>query len=137
MAENQNVKNRLLEFIKYKGIKKSHFEKQCGLSNGYLNAMVNTISYEKLEGILKVYPELNAEWLMNGVGTMIKVDATAQSFHEASDKESNEVEELKRKLAEAQRKLNEQDETIKTQANTIKTQADMMQMMLAGNKICG
>lgn len=81
--------------------------------------------------------EINVEWIINESGSMFKVDATAQSFHEATNKESNEIEELKRKLAEAQRKLDEQDETIKTQANTIKTQADMMQMMMAGTKVCG
>lgn len=80
---------------------------------------------------------LNINWLINESGSMFLEDTTAQSFHEASNMESNEIEELKRKLAEAQRKLADQDETIKTQANTIKTQADMMQMMMAGNKICG
>ena len=36
-TEQNSVKNRLLDFLKYKGISQSKFEQQCGISNGYVN----------------------------------------------------------------------------------------------------
>lgn len=71
MSDNQLIKNRLFEFIKFKNIRKSHFEKACGLSNGYVNSIVDTISVKKLENILKTYPELNKTWLITGQGEML------------------------------------------------------------------
>lgn len=127
MAENQNVKDRLLEFLKSKNIKKSHFEKQCGLSNGYINSMVNSISYEKLEGILKEYPELNPSWLMNGEGTMLRTDATAISFKQAEINESDEVKELKR-LLEEERKKN---------ADLTDALNKALDLAMEGRKVCG
>ena len=37
MTDNQSVKDRLKIYIKYLGIGQSKFEKQCNLSNGYIN----------------------------------------------------------------------------------------------------
>lgn len=72
MAEFQNVKNRLLLFLNSQNIRKSHFEKVCGMANGYINSIVNSISPTKLEAIAKNYPHLNTSWLMTGEGEMLR-----------------------------------------------------------------
>ena len=72
MIENQTVKDRLKDFIKYLGIGQSKFEKKCNLSNGYINNSKGNFGASKLEYILKLHPELNREWLLYGEGDMLK-----------------------------------------------------------------
>jgi repressor LexA len=62
---------RILQIIDYKGINKSIFYKNTGLSNGFLDK-VNDIGASKLELILKTYPEISMEWLLTGRGEMLK-----------------------------------------------------------------
>lgn len=66
-----DIKDRLLEFIKYMNLNNSKFEKAAGLSNGYLNNSKGNIGAEKLEDILKAYPMLNRFWLLLGEGEML------------------------------------------------------------------
>lgn len=68
------VKERLIEFIKYLEIGQGAFEKEVGLSNGYVNNIRNSIQPDKLQRISQHYPKLNPGWLMTGDGTMLKGD---------------------------------------------------------------
>ena len=43
------VKQRIIKFIKYKGIGQTKFERAVGLSNGYLNQLRHAPSYEKIQ----------------------------------------------------------------------------------------
>lgn len=65
------LKERLLEYIAYKGISKAAFEKNCGLSNDAVGKMGNNTSTKTIDKISKTYPELNIAWLRMGVGEMI------------------------------------------------------------------
>lgn len=62
---------RILQIIDYKGINKSVFYKNTGLSNGFLDK-VKDIGASKLELILNTYPDINMEWLLTGEGSMLK-----------------------------------------------------------------
>lgn len=76
----KTVKERLKAFIKTKRISVNKFETLCGLSSSYVNN-IKTPSYEVIDKIKKVYPSLNEEWLLNGVGTMeIEVPYTPTTF---------------------------------------------------------
>ena len=71
---------RLKEYLDYKGIANYRAEKECGLSNGLIkNALSagSALGSDKLEKILTVYSDLSAEWLIRGVGSMIKGDSKA------------------------------------------------------------
>lgn len=68
------MKERLLEFIGYKGMPVSQFEKLCGMSNAYIKNMSKGIGVEKLECILNKFPELNKQWLLYGEGEMLISD---------------------------------------------------------------
>lgn len=72
MAEYQKIKERLIAFIAYLGIGQGKFEKECGVSNGYVNNIRKSITPEKLQQIALRYPELNTGWLMTGEGEMLK-----------------------------------------------------------------
>lgn len=87
---------RIKEYIDFKGIRVSVFEKSIGISNGSFGGQLKknrTIGIDRLENILKVYPDLSAEWVLTGKGTMLK---DAESYEQA-------VESLK-KVIRAQEK---------------------------------
>ncbi|MEA5110415.1 hypothetical protein SDC9_37016 [bioreactor metagenome] len=68
------VKERLLEFIKYKGIPVRKFESIVGLSNGYVGNMRVSIQPDKISSIALKFPELDTGWLLTGEGSMLKED---------------------------------------------------------------
>lgn len=66
--------HRLKQFIDYKKLSVSQFEKNTGFSNGAFSSQLKnnkTIGVDKLENILKVYPEISAQWLLTGKGNML------------------------------------------------------------------
>jgi len=65
------VKERINQFIDYKGIKINSFETSIGVSKSYWNN-TQKVSAEVVGEILRVYSELSAEWVMTGQGEMIK-----------------------------------------------------------------
>lgn len=65
------IKDRIVEFVKYKGMTMKSFEISCGLSNGYINSMRKGFGRDKLNNVLSVFPELNREWLLYGEGEML------------------------------------------------------------------
>lgn len=68
----KTVKERIKEFCKHRHITIMKFEELSNLSNGYVSAIRKSIGVEKLEGILRAFPELSREWLLYGEGEMIK-----------------------------------------------------------------
>ena len=79
------VKQRLMQFIEIRGLSVSRFEKMCNLSNGYLNKLRNAPGLNKLEDILRAFPNLNREWLLHGEGEMLITETpTEEKFEEIS-----------------------------------------------------
>lgn len=70
--KTMTVKERLLEFIKYKNLKSRAFCRSIGVSETYVSSMRSSIQPDKLSIIASVYPDLNTGWLMSGDGEMIK-----------------------------------------------------------------
>lgn len=66
------LRQRIEEFCKYKGITKQKFEKDCGLCNGYINSVKQSIGPDRLKAILGQYPEIRIEWLVLGDGPMLR-----------------------------------------------------------------
>jgi SOS-response transcriptional repressor LexA len=65
------IKERTIEFIKYKKISVKEFEIRCGMSNGYVSSMRKGFGADKLGNVLSAFPELNRDWLIYGEGEMI------------------------------------------------------------------
>lgn len=72
------VKDRTLEFIKFKGLTMKAFEQRCDLSTGYVTSMRKGYGSEKLSNVLTAFPELNREWLLYGEGDMLSSTSSAQ-----------------------------------------------------------
>lgn len=71
-----NIKERLLQIIDHEKISVSQFERWSGLSNGYIKNIRKSISTDKLDGILRAFPDINRDWLIRGEGDMISESTT-------------------------------------------------------------
>ncbi len=67
----ETVKDRLILFLKYKGIGQVKFAKTIGVSTGYVNNIRRSIQPDKILSISKHFPELNTGWLLTGEGDML------------------------------------------------------------------
>lgn len=65
------VKQRLVEYLKYKKIGQNRFERLAGLSIGYINKLRREPSVTKIRCILNAAPDLNEKWLLTGEGNML------------------------------------------------------------------
>lgn len=65
------INERFEKYFEYKGIKRSEFERRCGLSNGYTRNLRDSPKSEKMKDILNAFPDLNPVWLQTGEGEMI------------------------------------------------------------------
>lgn len=68
---NQTFKNRLLLFIQRMGLSNHQFERECGLSNGYVRNLKQQMTPDKIALVTKTYPRLNRVWLLTGEGEMM------------------------------------------------------------------
>lgn len=68
------VKERLIEFLKYKNLSQAKFAKTINVSSGYVNAIRKSIQPDKVNTIAMHFPDLNTGWLLTGEGEMLKND---------------------------------------------------------------
>ena len=66
-----SIKERISQYLKYKGISDYRFEKDLGLSKGYWNKAKNP-SYEILIRICGIYTAISTEWLLTGEVEMLR-----------------------------------------------------------------
>lgn len=75
--------DRIFRYFDIKGIKPTAFEKKIGLSNGYLGKMEKRnadIGEGILIKIIENCPDLNPEWLILGVGEMLRKQTSIDEF---------------------------------------------------------
>lgn len=71
MKNFSTQKDRILQFIDYKGVSKNKFYIETGISNGILDKK-SGLSMDTIEKFYSTYPEINPEWLLTGEGNMLK-----------------------------------------------------------------
>ena len=69
-----NLKDRIIQFIGYKGLSIQAFEYKANLSNGAVSKMGDGTRRSTLDKISNTFPELNTNWLLTGEGEMLKED---------------------------------------------------------------
>ena len=72
------IKERIIEFINYKGISKNAFENACNMSKRYLSNLKGTPGARIIKKIHDAIPELNTTWLITGTGEMLSKDTENQ-----------------------------------------------------------
>jgi hypothetical protein len=68
-----STKEKIIEYLRVKGISKTKFSTDTGLSNGFLDSG-NSLGVDKLKIIISKYPDINLNWLVSDQGEMIKTD---------------------------------------------------------------
>ena len=71
-----STKERLLQYLEFKGIGKTEFYTHIGIKRGLLDAdkMKATISDPVIAKILVNYEDLDMKWLLTGEGSMLRSD---------------------------------------------------------------
>lgn len=67
----ETVKERLMLFIKEKGLSQKRFEETAHISNGYVNNLKASPSSKVLQKIFYAFPDLSQSWLLTGRGPML------------------------------------------------------------------
>lgn len=86
------IKERILQFIEYKGVTKERFYEKIGMTSANFRgkAKETPINSTAIENILSEYPDLNLEWLITGKGQMVK--GNIQNIHiEGKNKHLNNI----------------------------------------------
>ena len=84
------ILGRIKEYIDYKNISVSAFEKSLGMSNASFSKCLKSgkgIGTDKLENILNIYPDISPDWLLTGEGSMLRTAEKPQSDVVSSDSE--------------------------------------------------
>lgn len=74
-----DINQRFKQFIAFKGLSVSSFEKLCGFSNGYLKSVKIAPGIDKQKIISLNFPELNMGWLLTGEGPMLRSEGETQT----------------------------------------------------------
>ena len=81
-----SVKERLRYYISFKGISERKFCLTIGVSGTYINSIRKSMHPDKIKSIAMHFPDLNLEWLMTGIGEMIKdIDSKLESAKGTAD----------------------------------------------------
>ena len=128
MAKNQTIKDRLFLYIEYKGISARRFSTECGFSANYATNISKGIPEDKMNIISVHFPDLNPSWLMTGEGTMLRVDATANTEEEEIAKKTD----MYKAVVEENQRLREENEDLKKRIERLEKMVDRL---LDGNSI--
>lgn len=107
------VKERLIEYVRYKELSKSEFCRIIGVSNAFISSIRKSIQPDKIQSIALNFPELNLTWLLTGQGQMLNINPIKST----GDKESKGVV-VPTELFDIMNKLTD---TVLSQQKTIET----------------
>ena len=141
------IKERLIEFITSQKMSINKFEKECGLSTGYIKNMRKSVSPDKLRSIVQKFPELNPGWLMAGEGNMLKSNVNVSGdnsgvvvngnnnnspidnrhyYSDSPDVLKAQIELLDERIKEKDAQIKEKDAQIKEKDAQIKQLLDIL-----------
>jgi len=101
-----NNKERILQFIEFKDIKKSSFLEETTIKRGFLDSdkLNQAISDENLTKIIVTYPDVSLEWILTGKGEMLRSNVTdplpTPIYNEKEKPNDGMLELLKEQLKE-------------------------------------
>ena len=89
------MEERIKKFMEYKGISPSEFADSIGVQRSNVTHVLknrNKPSFQFIEKMLQIYPELNAKWLLLGKGNMIENSTKEKTlFDQLTDPNPNQV----------------------------------------------
>lgn len=84
------IKERVIQVVEIKGIAKEDFYVKIGMTSASFrgNAKKTPLNSNAIENILSEIPDLNAEWLLTGRGSMLKVESNSSITKKIDDEET-------------------------------------------------
>ena len=85
------ILDRIKEYIDKKGITIAAFERSIGMSNASFGKSLKggkAIGTDKLENILRIYPDINPSWLLTGEGNMLRTESKEENIPVAHPSDS-------------------------------------------------
>lgn len=79
--QRSTAASRIVEYLTLLGISHREFNRRTGFSNGLLGHAVKdgrALGSDKLERVLREFPDLDPEWLLMGEGPMQRIEDSAQ-----------------------------------------------------------
>lgn len=126
----RDMRDRLLQYIRYKGMTGYQFCKEAGFTVNFLQWGTKGISSKSMHKIGQAFPDLNLQWVATGEGEMLKGDTATillsvhQAIVQGKDEEiaslSAQVHLLKSHLAELTRELSEPGEGVRARGAEVK-----------------
>ena len=77
------MEDRIRKFMEYKGITPSELADTIGVQRSNVTHVLksrNKPSFQFIEKMLQVYPDLNAKWLLLGTGPMVETSAKSRTL---------------------------------------------------------
>jgi len=77
------MEERIRKFMEYKGISPSELADTIGVQRSNVTHVLkarNKPSFQFIEKLLQVYPELNAKWLLLGIGSMVDAPSKTRTL---------------------------------------------------------
>ena len=97
-SKKSQIKQNILQFIEYKGITRYKFYQITGITRGVLDQN-NGMNEDNITRFLDSFPEINANWLLTGKGSMLR-EGEVRSAEEERMALLQEVIETQRKTIE-------------------------------------
>ena len=73
------LQERLTAIATHYNMTVASFERVSGLSNGYVRTVKNSIGSEKIESLVRAFPNVNLLWLVTGLGSMLNESDNSNS----------------------------------------------------------
>lgn len=85
-----NIKERVLQIPKAKGITKQKFFSDLGMSYGNFTGKnkETPLNSKAISNITSIFRDINLDWLINGEGNMLKSDYTTEAINPTSTKKN-------------------------------------------------
>lgn len=131
------IKERLLQFIEFKGLNKHRFEVMCGFTSRYISNIRKSISQRSLKTISCTFPDLNIRWLETGEGQMLNevipinvqnntVGNNSSQTIVAGNDNNVTISDKNRQLLESIQKMCDENAALKTENTELKIKVDML-----------
>lgn len=117
------IKERILEIADYKGVSKEKFIENLGMTYGNFKGKqkLTSLNSDFLDKILSEIPEVNAEWLLTGNGSMLKSKVKNEVVTPNNDKYIAMLEKNNALLEENKALLQEKVSKLETEIQALKS----------------
>lgn len=141
-----DIKDRLKAVRDYAKMGQTKFEIHTGISTGYFSRVKSSVGSDTINKILDKFPEIDANWLITGDGTMLKSNSIRSNTQNGNintnfqgnfndvrtsiggSVESNDIKKENTKLKKEIVSLKSEVEKSKAETETFKNEAERLKL---------